>query len=164
MMNSVGNRGTLEITTPSDREVVLTRAFDAPRRLVFDAYTKPEHLPRWLLGPDGWTMPICEVDLRPGGAYRFVWSRPGRPDMEITGVYREVSPPDRVVNTENWGAGWPETINTVTFTEVDGKTTMNCSILYPSAAARDAALKTGMKDGASQSYDRLEEYLRQLDV
>jgi uncharacterized protein YndB with AHSA1/START domain len=149
-------------TTPSDREIVMTRVFDAPRRLVFEAWTSPKHLPHWMLGPEGWTMPVCEIDLRPGGAWHFVWRRSDGTEMEMRGVYREIAPPERLVNTESWGGEWPETINTLVLNEKDGKTTMSQTVLYPSKDARDAALKTGMKDGASVSFDRLAEYLRKM--
>jgi uncharacterized protein YndB with AHSA1/START domain len=149
-------------TTPSDREIRMTRLFDAPRRLVFEAWTNPKHLPRWMLGPEGWTMPVCEIDLRPGGAWHFVWRRSDGTEMEMRGVYREITPPQRLVNTESWGGDWPETINTLMLSEKDGKTTMSQTVLYPSKEARDAALKTGMKDGASVSFDRLADYLRTM--
>ena len=149
-------------TTPSDREIAMTRVFDAPRRLVFEAWTKPEHLPHWMLGPPGWTMPVCEMDLRPGGAWHYVWRKSDGSEMEMRGVYREIVPPERLVSTESWGGDWPETINTVTLTEENGKTTMTLTVLYPSKEARDAALKTGMKDGVSQSFDRLADYLQTI--
>jgi len=153
---------TLKLTTPSDREVVFTRVFNAPRRLVFEAWTNPKHITRWMLGPEGWTMPVCEIDLRPGGEWHFVWRRTNGTQMEMRGVYREVVPPERLVSTESWGADWPETVNTLLLVEENGKTTMTQTILYPSKDARDAATKTGMKDGAEQSYDRLEAYLRSM--
>ena len=150
---------TLTITTLTDREVAMTRVFDAPRRLVFEAWTNPKHVPQWLLGPDGWTMPVCEIDLRPGGSWHFVWRKSNGTEMAMSGEYREVTPPERIVNTERWGPEWPETLNTLVFTEENGKTRMTLTILYPSKEARDAAIKTGMSDGASQSFDRLESYL-----
>jgi uncharacterized protein YndB with AHSA1/START domain len=156
------NTGTLEVTTPTEREIVVTRAFNAPRRLIFDAWTNPEHIPHWMLGPPGWTMPICEVDLRPGGAWRFVWRRSDGTEMEIRGVYREITPPERLVTVESWGGDWPETLNTLILSEENGKTTITNTVLYPSQEARDAALKTGMKDGMSQSLDRLDQYLASL--
>ena len=160
---AIGSRSSATtFTTPSDREVTMTRVFDAPRRLVFEAWTNPKHLPHWLLGPEGWTMPVCEVDLRPGGAWRFVWRKADGSEMEMHGVYREVKPPERVVSTESWGGEWPETINTLTLTEKDGRTTMSQTVLYPSKDARDAAMKTGMKDGASMSFDRLADHLRAM--
>ena len=156
------NVAALTVTTPSEREIVMTRSFAAPRQLVWEAWTKPEHLPRWMLGPEGWTMPVCEIDLRPGGAWRFVWRRADGSEMEMRGVYREVVAPERLVSTESWGGDWPETLNTLTLAEEDGKTTITETVLYPSREARDAALKTGMQDGVSLSFDRLAEYLTSL--
>ena len=154
--------GATQFTTPSDREIVVTRVIAAPRRLVWEAWTRPEHLPHWMLGPDGWTMPVCEIDLRPGGAWHFVWRRADGSEMAMRGVYQEVTPPERLVSTESWGGPWPETVNTLTLTEEGGKTTITVRILYPSQEARDAALQTGMKEGMAASYDRLAEHLRTL--
>jgi uncharacterized protein YndB with AHSA1/START domain len=149
-------------TTPSDREILGTRVVDAPRELVWEAWTNPEHVPHWLLGPEGWTMPVCEIDLRPGGAWHFVWRRSDGTEMEMRGEYREVEPPERLVHTESWGGDWPETLNTLILSEEDGKTTMAQTVLYPSKEARDAALATGMTKGASISFERLDEYLRTM--
>lgn len=151
--------GETTVTTPSEVEVTMTRVFDAPRELVFEAYTRPEHVTKWLLGPEGWTMPVCEIDLRPGGAWRFVWRSADGSEMEMRGEYREITPPERIVNTESWGDDWPETTTTVVLTEEDGRTTVTQTSRYPSQEARDAALATGMTDGASRSFDRLAEYL-----
>jgi uncharacterized protein YndB with AHSA1/START domain len=156
------NAETFTVTTPSDREIVVTRVFNAPRKLVFDAWTSPKYLPHWMLGPDGWSMPVCEIDLRPGGSWHIVWRHSNGQEMEMRGAYREVQPPERVVSSESWGPDWPETLNTVVFSEHAGKTTATITLLYPSKDARDAALKTGMKQGMSQSYDRLEAYLESL--
>src|ERR1700730_10895799 len=123
-------------TTPTDREIVMTRVVDAPRTLVFEAYTNPAHVPRWMLGPDGWTMPVCEIDLRPGGAWHFVWRRADGTEMSMRGVYMEIVPPERLVSTESWGGDWPETLNTVLLSEANGKTTITTRVLYPSRAAR----------------------------
>jgi uncharacterized protein YndB with AHSA1/START domain len=161
-MTTTSKVGATTFTTPSDREVVMTREVEAPRELVFDAWTKPEHVQQWMLGPSGWTMPVCEIDLRPGGAWRFVWGRADGTEMEMRGEYREVTPPERLVSTESWGGDWPETINTVTLSEEDGKTTITQTVLYPSREARDAALETGMKDGVSLSFDRLAEHVRTM--
>jgi len=152
--------GVTTVTTPSDREVLITRVVDAPRALIFEAWTSPKHLPHWMLGPKGWTLPVCEIDLRPGGKQRFVWRRENGTEMEIRGEIREVSPPERFVATESWGKDWPETVNTLVLTEQDGKTTIALTMLYPSKEARDAAMKTGMKDGISESFDRLDAYVR----
>ena len=140
----------------------MARVFDAPRTLVWDAWTSPEHVPHWMLGPEGWTIPVCEIDLRPGGAWHFVWRRADGTEMGMRGVYQEIVPPERLVSTESWGGDWPETINTLLLSEDDGRTTMALTVLYPSKDARDAALGTGMKEGASLSFDRLAEYLRAL--
>lgn len=161
-MATANKSGATTYATPSDREIVMTRVFDAPRRLVFEAWTNPVHVPHWMLGPEGWSMPVCEIDLRPGGAWHFVWRRSDGTEMGMHGVYREIKPPERVVFTERWGGDWPETLNTVIFSERDGKTTMTCTMLYPSKEARDAAFETGMKDGASISFERLAEYLRTM--
>lgn len=151
-------------TTPSDREIVLRRAVDAPRRLVWEASTSPKHVPHWVLGPDGWTMPVCEIDLHPGGKWHFVWCGSDGTEMAMRGVYRDVVAPERLVSTESWGGDWPETLNTLSLTEKNGRTTVVSTVLWPSKKAREAALGTGMTDGWSQSYDRLDQYLRALDA
>jgi len=156
------NSAATTLTTPSDQEIIITRVVNAPRSLVFDAYTNPEHLPHWMLGPQGWTMPVCEIDLRPGGAWHFVWRRSDGTEMAMRGVYREIAPPERLVCTESWGGDWPETLNTLILSEEGGKTTIRQSVRYPSKEARDAALKTGMLEGASQGFNRLDEYLATL--
>ncbi|HET9322992.1 MAG TPA: SRPBCC family protein [Gaiellaceae bacterium] len=146
---------------PTDREVVATRLFDAPRELVWEAFTKPEHLTKWLLGPDGWEMPICEIDLRPGGAYRYGWARAGTGEdpFELSGRFSEVETPHRIVHTEQFGGEGPEAIITLELVEEDGKTRMTTTMLYPSKEIRDRVLETGMTDGAGKSYDRLADYL-----
>lgn len=158
-MTSALRPGVTSYTTPTDREVVITRVVDAPRHLVFEAWTNPKHVPRWLLGPEGWTMPVCEIDLRPGGTWHYVWRKGDGTEMAMTGSYREVSPPDRLVSTESWGPEWPETVNTMVLTESAGQTTITLTILYPSTQARDMALQTGMKDGMDQGFARLDEVL-----
>lgn len=144
------------VTTPSDREVLYTRTFAAPRRIVWDAWTKPEHIRGWMLGPEGWTMPVCENDVRVGGTWRFVWRKEHGTEMEMTGVYREVAPPDKLVHTERWGPEWPETINTILFIEKDGETTVELTTLFPSKAERDRAMATGASSGLETSYERLD--------
>jgi uncharacterized protein YndB with AHSA1/START domain len=100
------NTGTLQLTTPADREIQMTRVFVAPRHLVFDAFTKPEFVRRWLLGPEGWTMPVCEIDLRVGGGYRYVWRHANGNEMGMRGVYREIVTPERLVSTETFDESW----------------------------------------------------------
>lgn len=161
--NSAGaTKNKMEITTPTDLEIVMTRAFDAPRRLVWEAHTSAEHLPNWMLGPEGWTMPICEIDLRPGGTWRCVWRREDGSEMEIRGVYQEVVPHERLVNTELWGGDWPETLNTLLLDEENGKTLMTSKMLYPTKETRDKALQSGMAEGVDLGYDRLDEYLGEM--
>jgi uncharacterized protein YndB with AHSA1/START domain len=149
-------------STPTDLEIEITRVFQAPRRLVYEAWTSPKYLPRWMLGPEGWSMPVCEMDLRPGGEWHHAWRHPDGQEMEMRGVYREVSPPERVVSTESWGADWPETVNTLVFTEQGDSTTVTQTVLYATKEARDAALASGMKEGVGASFDRLEELLRTM--
>jgi uncharacterized protein YndB with AHSA1/START domain len=158
-VTTANRTGETTFATPSDTEIEVTRTVDAPRALVFDAWTKPEHITSWMLGPPGWTMPVCEVDLRPGGAWHFVWRMADGNEMDMRGVYREVSPPDRLVSTETWGGDWPETVNTVVFSEDHGQTTIVITVTYPSKEARDAALGTGIKSGMAQNFERLAAYL-----
>jgi uncharacterized protein YndB with AHSA1/START domain len=152
----------MTFTLPSEREILMTREVDAPRRLVWEAWTNPEHVPQWMLGPEGWTMPVCEIDLRPGGSWHFVWRKDDGTEMEMRGSYRDVLRPERLVSTESWGGDWPETVNTLTLTEAHGRTLITMRILYPSKEARDAALQTGMKEGMAMSFDRLAEYAKTL--
>jgi uncharacterized protein YndB with AHSA1/START domain len=159
---SIPFAGTLKVVAYGDREIVMTREFDAPRSLVLDAFTKPELLRRWLLGPDGWSMPVCELDLRPGGAYRFVWkSDSDGSSMGVSGIYREVSLPERTVHTEKFDEAWypGESVVTTAFAEESGRTTVTMTILYVSREARDGVLKSPMEGGVRQSYDRLAEIL-----
>lgn len=146
-------------TTPSDRELVATHIVRAPRRRVFEAHVRPEQVQQWMLGPQGWTMPICEIDLRPGGSWRYVWRRPNGVEMEMGGTFREITPPSHIVNTEAWGGGWPDTLNTTILLEDGGRTTITSRVLYPSKKARDAARGTGMEAGWARSYELLDEYL-----
>jgi uncharacterized protein YndB with AHSA1/START domain len=152
----------MTVTAPTDLDVVVTRVVDAPRRLVWEAWTKPVYLSQWLLGPPGWTMPVCEVDLRPGGTWRHVWRRDDGSEFGINGVYREIVAPERMVCTESWGGDWADSVNTLVLTETAGRTTVTLTISYPSKEARDAAMQTGMTDGMAASYDRLAELLKTM--
>jgi len=154
------NTGTLRVTTPTDREIVLTRVFDAPRRMVFDAFSKPELLKRWF-GPRGWSLEICEVDLTVGGGFRFVLIGPDGKRMGMRGVYREIVPPERSVHMESFDDYPGESQVTAVFVEEGGKTTMTATVLYPSKEVRDIVLQTGMEHGAAESYDKLAELLSQ---
>jgi uncharacterized protein YndB with AHSA1/START domain len=152
------NTGTLQVTTPSDREVVLTRIFDAPRELVYDALTKPELLKRWF-GPRGWSLIVCEVDLRVGGAWRFVLRGPDGSEMGMGGVYRELVRPERTVHTETFDDYPGESVVTGVLVERDRKTTLTGTVLYESKEIRDAVISSGMEHGAAESYDKLAELL-----
>ena len=154
--------GDLKLTTRGDREIVMTRAFNAPRDLVFDAFTKPELIKRWLLGPDGWSMPVCEVDLRVGGKYRYVWRKDvDGQEMGMSGVFREIDKPKRIVNTEKFDEEWypGEAIDTTDFADSGGRTTVTQTVLYASREARDGVLKSGMESGVQRSYERLDQIL-----
>jgi len=156
------NSTTFTIEAQGDREIVVTRVFEAPRGLVFDAYTKPELVKRWLLGPDGWSMPVCEIDLRAGGKYRYVWRQDSDgKEMGMGGAYREVVRPERFVATEKFDEAWypGEAVDTIVLTEQAGKTTLTQTILYDSRETRDAVLKSPMQRGMAMSYDRLERFL-----
>ena len=156
------NPGNLKLTTRGDREIVITRAFDAPRKLVFDAFTKPELVKQWLLGPDGWSMPVCEIDLKVGGKYRYVWRRDkDGTEMGMGGVYREIVAPERIVATEKFDQSWypGEALGSFVLIEQAGKTTLTQTILYESRQARDGILKSGMEKGVVASYDRLAKLL-----
>jgi uncharacterized protein YndB with AHSA1/START domain len=159
----MNDTGKLKLTTPGEREVVMTREFDAPRELVFEAWTRPELLKRWLYGPEEWRLRDCEIDLRVGGAYRFVWGHRDGKDkgMGMSGVYREIARSERLVFTEVWDDDWTggEAVVTIVFTERAGKTTLTQTVAYSSRAAREGVLKTDMERGVAISYDRLAELL-----
>ena len=150
---------TLTITTPSDLEIAMTRVFDAPRHLVFDAMTKPEHVRRWF-GCAELALPVCEVDLRVGGAYRFMMRSPDGVDSTLQGIYREVVRPERVVFTERFsmpGFTSNEYQVTSTFVELDGRTTLTTTILHRTKENRDGHLNSGIEKGVAPAYDRLAE-------
>ena len=151
---------SLKVEARGEREIVMTRAFEAPRQLVFDAFTKPELLKRWLYGPEGWTLAVCEIDLRVGGRYRYVWKGHGT-EMGMGGVYREIVVPEKIVSTEKFDEAWypGEATGTVVLTEGSGTTTLTQTLLYESRSARDGVLKSPMESGVAMSYDRLEKLL-----
>jgi uncharacterized protein YndB with AHSA1/START domain len=153
---------TLQVTTPSDREIQLTRAFDAPRDLVFEAWTNPEHIRHWW-GLRSSTVIHCEADVRPGGAWRYVTREENGMEVPFTGVYQEVTRPERVVHTAVYdiapfNAGEPA-LTTVTFAEEGGRTTVTSTTRYPTHEIRDMVIQSGMERGAAESYDRLAERL-----
>jgi uncharacterized protein YndB with AHSA1/START domain len=142
----------------------MTRVFDAPRRLVFDALAKPELIKRWLLGPDGWSLPVCEIDLRVGGSLRYVWRHTNGTEMGMRGVYREIAAPQRLVHTEAFDESWypGQALVTTVLVEQGGRTTLTSTMLYESREARDVVLKSPMEQGVAKSYDRLAELLASL--
>ena len=161
MSATVKKVGALEISTPTDRDVMMTRTFDAPRAMVWDALTRPELVRRWLGAMRGWTMEQCEIDLRVGGRYRYVWRHEAGAEMGMGGEYREVKHPERIVNTERFDTAWypGEAVGTAVLTEHALRTTLSTTVRYASKEARDAVLATPMADGVAASYDKLEELL-----
>lgn len=151
---AAGNQTTY--ATPSDREIVVTRTFDAPRSLVWAAFTDPKHLPNWHTGPDGFTMPVCEIDLRPGGTWRFVWRNAQGREFTATGTYREIDPPKRIVYVTH--SNDEEQTSTTTFTEENRRTTVIVSLQFASKASRDQGLPYA-KVGTDANYARLDTYL-----
>ena len=157
---TVTSKPVVTLTMPSDRELVITAVLDAPRDLVFEATTKPEHVKRWW-GPRRFTMTACEIDFRPGGAWRYALrdNETGREDA-WSGVYREIAPPERMVYTEGWEAmPGHDYLVTATLTEKDGKTTLTSRLQYKSVEDRDGHVQSGMESGMRETYDRLGELL-----
>jgi len=158
------NVGGLQIAARGERELVMTRAFAAPRHLVFDAFTKPELVRQWLLGPEGWSMPVCEIDLRVGGSYRYVWRHSSGNQMGMGGVYREIVKPERIVSTEKFDEAWypGEAVGTIVLVERDGKTMLTQTVLYETPEALESVLKSPMEQGVALGYNRLDDLLATL--
>jgi uncharacterized protein YndB with AHSA1/START domain len=159
-------KSSVEVTTPSDREITVTRTFDASARLVFSFHTKPEHVRNWLLGPPGWGMPICEIDPRVGGRYHYVWRNDADgAEFGARGQFREIKAPERLVHTEAMegvpGAEGGEALCTLTFVENGGRTTLTTTMQFGSTEARDMALQSGMTDGMAVSYDQMEALMQE---
>lgn len=163
-------KNTLKVTTPTDRQIVITRALDASRHLVWQAMTTPALIRRWLFLPPGWEMTTCEDDARVGGTFHWAWNDPeGKPAMSLRGTYREVVPPGdggrggRIVRTESFEFGCVpqagEQLATMVLTEQAGKTLVTITVLYPSKEARDGAIASGMERGMAAGYDKMEELL-----
>ena len=171
MASATARPGVTEFSIASDTQVKFVRVVNAPKHLVFEAYTKPEHLKKWLSGFEGWTMPICVMEPRAGGKWRYGWRSADGAEMTMGGIVKEYVPNERISTTERWGpemapheggSQWPETLNTVTFAEANGLTTITTTVTYPSKDARDEAIKTGMRDGLDVSYARLDSLLTSL--
>jgi uncharacterized protein YndB with AHSA1/START domain len=163
VVSNAANSDSFKVTTPSDEEIRMTRLFNAPRHLVFEAMTRPEHVKRWWgrLG-EGYSVPVCEIDLRPGGQWRFVNRHPNG-EAGFRGEYREIMPPSRLVFTEIF-EDFPDSVSVVTaeLTDEGGKTRLTATVRYPSLAVRDMVLASGMSTGAGISYDRLEDLVAEL--
>ena len=156
--------GELRIVPQSDREIKITRDFQAPRKLVWDAYTKPDLVKQWLYGPPGWSFDVCEIDLRVGGKYRYVWRKGADIAMGMGGVYREIRAPERIVSTEKFDEAWypGEAVGTVVMTESGGATLVTTTVRYESKEIRDGVLKSPMESGLKAGYDRLAELVESL--
>ena len=160
------NAKSLQISTPTDSTIVLTRAFNAPRRLVWEATFTPDKMRRWMIPPPGWTMTVCEVDARVGGALSLAWkNEDADPVMTLQGVFKEVVPHERIVHTERMAMGSGETVGTLLetheFAEKGGVTTMRITQVYDSKDARDGALASGMEHGMEAGYKQLDAMLAQ---
>jgi uncharacterized protein YndB with AHSA1/START domain len=155
----------LVLSTPSDRELAMTREFNAPRHLIFAAYTRPELLKRWLGVHAGWSLAVCDVDLRVGGSYRYIWRKPGAPEMGMGGKYLEIQAPERIVATERFDESWypGEAVGTLVLTERAGRTTLTLTMEYESKEARDAVVRSPMEQGLVAGFKHLESLLATLD-
>jgi uncharacterized protein YndB with AHSA1/START domain len=155
---------TADVTTPSDLDIRVTRVFEAPARVVFDYHTKPEHVQKWLLGPPGWSMPVCEIDLRVGGRYHYEWRNDETGHrFGIRGEYLEIEAPARLVHRERMDGADGDVLCTTTFVQTGARTTLTITIRFGSKDARDGALQSGMTGGMSISYDRLDETLHETE-
>lgn len=158
---TITNAGSLQVTTPSEREIRFERSFSAPPQLVYDAYTRPELVKRWLGAMPGWSWSVCEMDVRVGGHYRWVWKGPDGSEMGMGGTYREVVPGERLVNTEKFDQSWyeGEAVATVVFSGHAGKTTVTTTILYVSKEVRDGVLQSPAAGGLEMGYQVLDALL-----
>lgn len=151
---------SVNVTTPSDREIVVSREFAAPAQTIFDFHTRPELVQKWLLGPPGWSMPICTIDLKVGGQYRYLWrSEDAESEFGVSGEYREIAAPEQLVHTETMDGVPGKALCTLTFAQSGGRTTLTTAMLFETPAERDRALQSGMTEGMSQSYDRMETFI-----
>lgn len=156
-------KNTVTVTTPTDREIVVTRRFNAPRKLVWDTMTQVELKKRWMTGPPGWVMTVGESDTRAGGTFRAVWTGPNGESLTMSGEYREVTPPERCVRTEKFempgGPPMGEQLATLVLSEDAGKTLMTLTLEYATKEMRDGAAASGMEHGMAASYEKLDEIL-----
>jgi uncharacterized protein YndB with AHSA1/START domain len=153
---------TTDVTEQGDNEIVITRSFAAPPQLVFDALTKPDLMRRWLKGPDGWSMDVCDVDLREGGRYRYGWSGPNDHSMEIAGEYRTINRPSRLVTTEEMSGTEHTALSSAVLAAHGSETRMTTTMTYPSQEARDQAIASNMAAGVAASHKWLETVLEEI--
>jgi uncharacterized protein YndB with AHSA1/START domain len=161
MTMTTAQNKSLQITTPSDEEIRITRSFDAPRMMVWDAYTRPELVQRWLGAMPGWSWAECQMDVREGGRYRWAWRGPEGAELAVGGVYLEVVPGERLVSTERYDQSWYEgdAVGTVVFTEAQGRTTLVTTLRYGSKQIRDSVLQSPATSGMESGYTKLDELL-----
>jgi uncharacterized protein YndB with AHSA1/START domain len=162
-MNAIAE---LKVTAQGDTDIVITRSFDAPRKHVFKAYTEPALIRRWMTGPPGWIVSVCEVDLKVGGRYRWGWkSDKDGMEMEATGVYKEITAPAKVVCTETFNPAWyaGEMVGSIDLAERGKGTFLTQTLRYASREAREMVLKSGMDQGLAYSYDNLATLLGTLE-
>jgi uncharacterized protein YndB with AHSA1/START domain len=155
------NTRRAKVTMPSEREIVIERVFDAPRTLVFEAWTKAEHVAHWW-DPSGAPLAECEIDLRPNGAFRFVNAGPNGAKYLFTGFYREITPPERLIMGGPSSMSNGESACTLVFSEQDGKTTLTMTFRCESKADRDALLQMRVDEGTAQTLENLDQYLRAI--
>lgn len=156
------NNAKVTVEAKGERQLIIQRAFYAPKELVFQAHTECKYLKRWMFGPDGWSLDVCDIDLSVGGKYRWVWKK-GEIEMGAGGEYREIARPDRIVATEQFDDPWypGEALSTVTFDERDAVTTLINTMQYVSKEARDTVLQSPMEEGLELGYGRLETLLEE---
>ncbi|MEM7585029.1 MAG: SRPBCC family protein [Acidobacteriota bacterium] len=158
--------GNLKVAARGDLEIEMKRVFNTSRSLLFDALTRPELVKRWMYGPEGHSLPVCEIDLTVGGALRYVWRLPDGTEMGMTGRYLEIVRPERIVHTELFDEDWTggETLVTTELYEQGETTLLEMTVRYPSLEARDRVIESGMSEGVAMGYDRLDVLLPTIAV
>ena len=161
-MAETTNSQSAQVSLPTDEQILITREFDAPKELVYEAWTTPEHVRRWWTAKRG-EVTICEIDLREGGEWRYVMVTPDGMEVGFHGEYREIVPNERIVSTEVY-EGFPdaEAVNTLTLAERDGRTTLEILVQHKTKEHRDGHINSGMEDGMQDAFDLLEDVARSL--
>lgn len=161
------NAGELKVVAKGDREIIGTREFNAPRKLVWDAFTRPELLKRWFLGPPGWVLTVCDIDLKVGGAYRYVWRRANDGmEMGMGGTYLEIKSPEKLVSSEKFDQAWYPggMTGTLELADLGARTAITHTFVYDSKEARDGVLRSPMEQGMEAAYQRLDAFLAEMSV